>query len=309
MPAKEAFAYWSEVISAMIVRVTAEPVEEARFRGRLQHVPCGDIALTTVTAGGKRLRHTRTMIGKEDEEFLLVSVQLDGSARIEQDGRTAVLTAGTMAFGDSTRPYALHFDAPHSQLVVQVPKQGINVPDTRRLTARTLGHGTPGAAVSAFLTSLSELARTAPGQAALLVPHAVGLLSAAASFAAMTEPTPLAGEALLRQRITEFLQRNLADARLDAEAIARACNVSRRSLYRVAGGEGVAAQLRHIRIERARQLLVGHPHWPVGSVAAACGFDSESGFHRAFRDATGQTPGGYRQAALHLDGRLGTPGQ
>ena len=309
VPAQDAFAYWREAISATIVRLTAEPVGEARFRGRLEHVPCGDIALTTVTAGSKRVRRTRTMIGKGDEEFLLVSVQLDGTARIEQDGRTATLTAGTMAFGDSTRPYAVHFDAPHSQLVVQVPKQGINVPDTRRLTARTLGHGTPGAAVSAFLTSLSELARTAPGQAALLVPHAVGLLSAAASFAAMTEPTPLAGEALLRQRITEFLHRNLADARLDAETVARTFNVSRRSLYRVAGGEGVAAQLRRIRIERARQLLVDNPGRPVGSVAAACGFDSESGFHRAFRDATGQTPGDYRQATLRIGEELGTPGQ
>ena len=309
VPAQDAFAYWREVISAAIVRLTAEPVGQARFRGRLEHVPCGDIALTTVAAGSKRVRRTRTMIGKDNEEFLLASVQLDGCARLEQDGRTAILTPGAMAFCDTTRPYALHFDAPHSQLVVQVPKQEIPVPDTRRLTARTLGSATPGAVVAAFLSSLREVAVAAPGEIALLVPHAVGLLSAAASFAAMAEPAPQAGEALLRQRITEFLHRNFADARLDAGAVARACNVSRRSLYRVAGGEGVAAQLRHIRIDRAKQLLVGSPGRPVGSVAAACGFDSESGFHRAFRDATGRTPGEYRQGRLRTGEEFGTPGQ
>lgn len=309
VPPKDAFAYWREVISATIVRLTAEPVGQARFRGRLEHVPCGDIALTTVAAGSKRVRRTHAMIGKDDEEFLLASVQLDGCARLEQDGRTAVLTAGAMAFCDSTRPYTLHFDAPHSHLVVQVPKPLVHVLDTRRLTARTLGSGTPGPAVSAFLSSLREVARAAPGQTALLLPHAVGLLSAAASFAAMTEPAPRAGEALLRQRITEFLHRNLADPRLDAGTVARACNVSRRSLYRLADGEGVAARLRRIRIERAKQLLVGDPSRPVGSVAAACGFDSESGFHRAFRDATGQTPGDYRQAMLRIGEKFGTPGQ
>ena len=296
VPLEDTFAYWREVLSATIVRLTAEPIGDARFRGRIRHVPCGDIALTAVAASGKRVRRTRALIGKDDEEFLLASVQLNGRGRIDQDGRTAILTGGAMAFCDSTRPYSLHFDEPHSHLVVQVPKRNLLVPDTRQLTARTLGSGTPGPAVATFLTSLHELARSDSGQAALLVPHAVGLLSAAASFAANTTQAPGAEKALMRQRITEFLNRNYADVRLDASSVAQACNMSRRSLYRVVGDEGVAAQLRRIRIERAKQLLGSDPIRPIGFVAAACGFDSDSGFHRAFREATGRTPGDYRNA-------------
>ena len=94
----------------------------------------------------------------------------------------------------------------------------------------------------------------------------------------------------------EFLRRNLADPGLDADAVAAACHVSRRTLYRILGQEGVAALLRRMRIERAQAMLLREPGRPVASVGFACGFDSESGFHRAFRTATGMSPGDYRKA-------------
>lgn len=296
VPAGEAFAYWRELICATFVRLTAEPTSDGHFRGRIEHVPCGDVELSTVVADSQIVRRTRALIGKDDDEYLLASILLDGRARIEQDGRIAELTAGAMAFYDSTRPYSLLSDEPCSQLVVQVPKRELSIRDTRLLTARTLGNGTPGAVVSAFLTSLRDAARDDAAQTAVLVPHAVGLLSAAASFASNSEPGPRAESALARQQVSDFLHRNLADPQLDARTVAQACNISRRSLYRVVGDDGVAGQLRRIRIERAKEMLLHNPGRPIGSVATACGFDSESGFHRAFRDATGQTPGNYRQA-------------
>ena len=51
-----------------------------------------------------------------------------------------------------------------------------------------------------------------------------------------------------------------------------------------------------MRIERAQVMLLHEPGRPEASVGFACGFDSESGFHRAFRTATGMTPGEYRRA-------------
>lgn len=298
VPAKDAFAYWRDLICATFVRLTAEPVSDGQFFGRVEHVPCGDVELSTVVADSQSVRRTRALINQDDEEYLLASIQLNGCGRIEQDGRTAVLTVGAMGFYDTTRPYALHFDEPCSQLVIQVPRRKLPVRDTRVLTARALGDGTPGVVVSAFFRSLNDAAREDAAQTAALIPHAVGLLSAAASFAASKEPGPGAANAIMRQQVADFLHRNFADPRLNASIVAHACNLSRRSLYRIVGDDGVAAQLRRIRIARAREMLVHDPTRPIGSVAMACGFDSESGFHRAFREATGQTPGDYRRAQL-----------
>ncbi|QWF84073.1 Transcriptional activator NphR [Amycolatopsis sp. CA-230715] len=303
VPAREGFAYWRDLICATFVRLTAEPVDDRHFHGKIENVPCGAVELSTVVADPQTVRRTRSLINQDDEEYLLASVLLDGCERVEQDGRSAVLRAGAMAFYDSTRPYSLHAVEPSSQLVVQVPKRELSIRDTSGLTARALGGGTPGVVVAKFLTSLRDATKEDAAQTAVLVPHAIGLLSAAASFAASAEPGPCAADALARQRVAEFLRRNFADPRLDASAVAHACKLSRRSLYRALGAEGVAAQLRRIRIDRAKEVLRHAAGKPIGSVAAACGFGSESGFHRAFREATGQTPGEYRQAAREVGTR------
>jgi AraC-like DNA-binding protein len=304
--AGEAFAYWREMICATFVRLAAEPTATGRFSGRIEHVPVGDLELSAVVAGGQHVRRTRALIAQGNEEYLLASIQRSGTGRVEQDGRTALLSPGDIAFYDSTRPYTLHFDNPFHQLVVQVPKRELMLRDTRPLTARALRRGTPGGAVSAFFTSLFDATRAGGEQPAVLLPHAIGLLCSAALFAGGAEPTPAgaagaaaagaAAAALARERVLEFLRRNLADPSLDADAVAAACHVSRRTLYRILGTDGVATRLRRMRIEQAQAMLLREPGRPVVSVGFACGFDSESGFHRAFRTATGMTPGDYRKA-------------
>ncbi|MBC3194316.1 helix-turn-helix domain-containing protein [Pseudonocardia sp. C8] len=289
----EAFAYWREVICAAFVRLAAEPIDEHGFRGRIEHLPVGPLELSTVTAGSQHVRRTRSLVAAGEGEFLLASIQLAGRGRVEQDGRTALLGPGDMAFYDSTRPYVLHFDDPFRQLVVMVPKPELALTDTRVLTARRLGRGDPGAVISTFFVSLTDTARNSPSAAATLLPHALGLLAAGACLPG-TGSTPDAHDALLRERVDSFLRRHLDDPALNAGSIAAGCGVSRSTLYRLVGHEGVATRLRRMRIERAKQLLMQDRSRPVGAIAAACGFDSESGFYRAFRAATGHSPGGYR---------------
>lgn len=300
--AADAFAFWREALNSTIVGLRAEPLGESVFVGRLEHVPCGQIALTTVHATGKRVHRTKTLISQDPVDCLLVSIQLRGVGAIEQDGRTALLAAGSMAFCDSTRPYSLRFEGPHSHLVVQVPKSLVTVRSTRQVTARAMDPSTIGGCVAAFLSALPDSALADPRATATLVPHAIGLVSAAASRMAGVHPDEDSLDALTRQRITDFLQQNLTDSSITASDVARFCNVSRRSLYRLVGGDGVAGRLRRLRVERSRLLLTTDVDRPVAAIGAACGFDSESGFYRAFKQVTGETPSAYRSRASHSHG-------
>lgn len=322
VPARDAFAYWREMICATFVRLAAEPLSAdpraaasrgagpraaRRFAGRIEHRAVGDLELSTVAADAQHVRRTSRLAASDHDEYILASIQLVGQGHVEQDGRVAVLKPGDMALYDSTRPYDLHFDAPFQQLVVQVARRELAVGDTRGLTARSLGPGTPGAAISAFFRALSETTAAAPDSGTVLSPHAVSLISAAAAYAGRREADGRAASALARERVLDFLRANLADSFLDADTVAHACHMSRRTLYRIVGAEGVACQLRRLRLERARYLLLLHPDRPVSAIAVACGFASESGFHRAFRSATGRTPAAYR-AERGTPGH-GTPGQ
>lgn len=298
VPGREAFAYWQDLICDTFVRLTAEPRGDGPFHGRIEHVSCGTIELSTVTAASQTVRRTRALIARDYDEYLLATVLLDGSGRVEQDGRVAELTPGAMAFYDSARPYSLQSDEPSRQLVVQVPKRAMFVDDTRGLTARALGRGTPGVVVADFLRSLFGAARQDALATSVLGQHAVGLLSTAAAFAANTEAAPDVDTLLARQRVVDFLRRHHADPGLDAAAVAAACNMSRRSLYRLVGGGGIAGELRRIRVEHAKELLVRFPQRSISAIRADCGFDSDSGFHRVFRTATGVTPGEFRRAGI-----------
>lgn len=304
VPAREAFTFWRDLICATFVQLDAQPVAGTEFTGRIEHVPVGELELSTVVAGSQHVRRTRSLVARGEDEYLLASIQVDGQGRVEQDDRSAVLAAGEMAFYDSTRPYTLHFDDPFHQLVVQIPKRTLSLGDTRDMTARLLGRGGPGSVVATFFTSLQQALSTSPAESRALLPQAVDLLSAAASFADRARPSPDAVTALTRQRVLDFLHRNLADPHLDAARVAQGCGVSRRTLYRVLDAEGIATRLRRMRVERAKELLVTAPERPVGRVGLECGFDSESGFYRAFRSGTGHTPGEYREMCT-----FGTLGQ
>ncbi|MBK1787140.1 helix-turn-helix domain-containing protein [Prauserella cavernicola] len=301
----DTFEHWQELLDATYVRLLADRMSTGPFSGQLENVRCGEITLSTMAAGGQRVRRTRSLIRSADDEFLLATVLLAGSGRIEQDDRRARLAPGTIVFYDSARPYVVESDGPFRQLVVRVPKQLLPGLDTRTCTARPLGEGTPGAVVSAFLTSLSATARAGNDRIAPFASHVAALITTAATAAGQTEravppPSPLL------ERILEYLYANSSDHQLDVADVAAACHLSRRSLYRVLGADGLGARLRRIRIGRAQQMLLAAPSLPISVVANACGFASESGFHRAFRRATGQTPGQFRCNARH---EIGTPGQ
>ena len=296
---RDAFAYWREMICQTFVQLDAEPGGHAPFSGGIEHTVVGQVEMSSVVAGAQRVRRTRSLIARGNEEYLLASIQIRGAGRVEQDGHSALLGPGDLAFYDSSRPYVLHFDHAFEQLVVQVPR-GLLLADERPssdVTGRLVPAVGMGRVIGGFFRALAHTSGDNPSAARLALPHAVGLLGAAVSAASGTRPQGDSLAAMSRQRILAYMRQHLGEPSLDAEAIALGCAMSRRSLYRVLGDEtgGVAATLRRLRVEHAQYLLVTEPRRPIQSIATACGFESESAFYRAFRALTGHTPGESRQ--------------
>jgi AraC-like DNA-binding protein len=290
----EAFAYWQDLICDTFVQLSATPTTPGPFSGRIDHVTVDEVELSTVTAAGQDVRRTPRLIARSSEEYVLTSIQLAGAGLVMQDGRMATLLPGAMAFYDSTRPYTLHFDGPFRQLVVQVPRRTLPNRILDRATAVTLQPGGSGRLVADFFVGLSRLQAEDPAGARALSPHALGLLTSALGMAAGAVQS---SSALARQRVLAYLDSHVADPALDVDAVADACHLSRRSLFRLFADEpeGVAGTLRRLRVDRAKVLLRAQPRRPVAAVAAACGFAGEAQLHRAFRALTGTTPAAYRE--------------
>ncbi|MFE7717646.1 AraC family transcriptional regulator [Nocardia rhizosphaerihabitans] len=294
--AQEAFDYWRDSVCAMYVRMQVDPLTSADFHARIEYATLeNSVGLSRVRADAQRARRRPVDLQADAEDCVLGVITLDGQAVLEQDGRTVDAKPGTLIFLDSTRPYSATWTSTYEELVVQVPTRSISVTDTRSLTAQAFGPGTVAPVVTSCFTSLFDLVSTGPAQAAPLVPHALGLFGAAVATAARRKSEPEEITAVLRQQVFDFLHSHACDPELGADTVASACGVSRRTLYRIVGGGGVAHHIREIRIDRAKKLLQRERYQSMGAIAAACGFGSESGFHRAFRESVGATPADYRQ--------------
>jgi AraC-like DNA-binding protein len=100
--------------------------------------------------------------------------------------------------------------------------------------------------------------------------------------------------------VAEFVEAHLADAPFPWDRLAAQLEISRRTLQRQftdALGQSTSQVLAAMRLDRAKQLLVD-PARPIGDVALACGFSSQSHFSTAFKLATGLSPRDFRRQLL-----------
>jgi AraC-like DNA-binding protein len=294
----QAFARWQDLISDTFVPLTAAPTTDRPFRGRIVHSTVGPVELTTVRASGQHVRRTPRLISRSAEEYVLASIQVAGCGEVSQGGRVALLRPGGMAFYDSTRPYTLHVPGGFEQLVVQVPRRDLPATTVERATGVGLGADSSGRLVADFLRGLARQTATDPVGAAALAPHAMGLLTCALTLAAGPVPAQ-EPSALDRERVLAHLAAHFADPHLDADAVGRACHLSRRTLFRLFQDEleTLGDVLRRLRVSGAQRLLRTEPRLPLATVAARCGFGGEAQLHRAFRALTGTTPAAYRRTA------------
>lgn len=108
-----------------------------------------------------------------------------------------------------------------------------------------------------------------------------------------------AGEADLVKAVSLYLQENYRHPySLERLATSFGCKVAYLlRLYSKITGSTPTRDLIRLRIEKAKRLLVGHPHLEVKQVAAAVGYDDALYFSRLFKRETGVNPSVFKDSA------------
>jgi AraC family transcriptional regulator len=100
-------------------------------------------------------------------------------------------------------------------------------------------------------------------------------------------------------RVMEFIdaniERNFTVADLAAVACMSPAHFARS--FKATCGRSPHQFVSQMRLELAKRMLAD-PHRSVSDIALSTGFSSQSNFSRAFRDATGMTPGEYRASQI-----------
>ncbi|MET9327897.1 helix-turn-helix domain-containing protein [Tsukamurella sp. NPDC003166] len=293
--------YWRSIRRHVYVDVDTTP-RHPEFVGEISSSRYGDYAVSTKRSNGETVTRSSRLIGQgsESDEYLFAVLPVSGSGAVVQAGNTAVFGPGEMVFYDSSIPFELDFDGAYEQVVIHVPaERAFATAGLRRgtdLLARAIPLDGALGSVSAFFLSLARAQVDDPAGASLLRPQVSGLASSLVAYSTAkmgSEDLPLL---LRRERVVDFMRKNLADPDLDVDRIAAASHLSRRSLYRLFDGTGqtVVGQLRLLRIETAQKMLANRTDLAVGSIARDVGYASEAHFYRSFRSITGTTPGEYR---------------
>lgn len=105
--------------------------------------------------------------------------------------------------------------------------------------------------------------------------------------------------ASLSDRVKALLLEALPSGRAGMDEVASRLALSRRTLQRRLGEEGVTFQglVTHVRTELARHYL-SRTRLPLAEISFLLGFEDANSFHRAFHEWTGKSPDRWRQSCL-----------
>ena len=259
--------------------------------------------MARMRADGQRSRRTSRQISADDQAYFMVSVVMNGHGQLEQGDRVATLQPRSVTYWNTSRPATWHFNGAHDALLLRISHERAALySSTRTLLEHTARAGSRDGALDVaadFFLRLSSGSATDPAGTSLLARQGAGLLASTIGLVAgADQQSSVASDDLLRQQVLSHLRRHMGDPSMTPDSVARAVNISRRSLYRLfEAGEGgetsVMGTLRRLRVERAKQLLVSHPHRTVRDVGAFCGFN-DGQFQRAFKDLVSMSPAEYR---------------
>lgn len=114
---------------------------------------------------------------------------------------------------------------------------------------------------------------------------------------ARQNPLSMRDQSFLNQ-VVDLCYRLMAKGDVDANLIAQELGLSRYQLNKriqALTGESTVAYLTRIRLSKAKKMLDHPQDYPVGEVAARCGFEDVAYFSRVFKQAFALTPSQYRR--------------
>lgn len=285
---------WRRNIARSFVpmEVRPDPHHSGSFHATVDRVRIGFISLSRVTSDAHVALRTEQNILKHPADAYKVSCQVAGEGWLEQNGRRSLLTPGSLAIYDTSRPYTLQFPSRSDSIIALIPRTELPIDPALvfSATAKPLTERPPLAAtLTALLTgALSGEMQTGPTGDYHLA-RAMSELIAAIVLAetAQQAPSESAREAQLAS-LKLYAHAHLSNPDLTVDDAAAANYVSTRTTQRLFRSEGTtfASWLRAERLARAHHRLVTGID-PITDIAHECGFASATHFSRAFREQYG----------------------
>lgn len=290
------FAYWREAVCETFLRLHVERDPQDGFKGEIKSFCLGDVRLHRVDAQPLRVSLMADDLPHRDRDCLYINVQTSGESHVRQNGHERRVRQGEWYVLDGLVPFDLRYDQDFVTVNFEVPRQIFRerVGDESSVVGRVFGaSGGVERILRDVAQSLSEQADdVASDEAERTSTMFVDVLGLA-----LNKTDRVRDASSRRMKIERYVRVNLEDPDLSAVSIARACNISLRTLHATfaASGDTVMHYVRACRLRAAAHLLLSQSrHLSITDIAHASGFKDSATFSRSFRDHFGMAPRFYR---------------
>lgn len=300
LAAKDSFDYWREAICDEYVQLDCDNYSGDNFNGRLRGgVGVGDLRFSEVISDPQLVQRSKYQIAKSVEEDFLISFQLSQRGLVRQNGREARLQPGSFAMYDSTQPYALSFNQPFHQLIVQMPKPILaeHLIDPEKYTAIPISSTSGlGAILSNFIFSLAQETKNISLVSQELSDNLLNMIAMA--FSSSVKLEQMSDNTLvqdsLKSRIKKFIENNINNAKLSNSLIAESQGISVRYLNKLFQQEELSLHqlILDKRLHKARVLLLdqSYKNHSIEQIAYSLGYSSPAHFSRSYKKHFGVSP-------------------
>lgn len=258
----------------------------------------GGSPLNIWKGSGYRIRKTRRDCLKTSSPYYSLCLMRSGDLISQQSGREALIRPGDCGLRYADEP-GFFQATPGDALTLRIPEKTIErwLPSPRDVTAISLTkHSRWGGALAATLAALDPACL----DQLAVTPQAIteSICSLLALAVDPTDPAVAGHQASTLRRFRQMLRDRFHEPDFSPAILAEEQGVSRRTLHYVFAhaGSSFGAELKTLRMERARQLLEapGFKKKPIADIARHVGFVHASHFVTTFRRFYGITPSGYQ---------------
>jgi AraC-like DNA-binding protein len=306
VPPNKRVARWTEAAFDRFVESAFEVLDEDGFIATMRNRELAQLSLTRIDSAGhshKRVTRSRLQIARAAEDFVLVSIQLEGACRVIQGNREATLAPGQFAIYDSTRPYELILEEDYQQAVLRVPRATLlsRLGDDDLTALAVAAEALPARMLNQMVRAAFD--SSAPLSSAQSLDVADGVLNVLTgglrSLRGEVDVPPRAGARQVA-RVKSHVSQNLGDPQLTVGRIALSLGLSVSYLHKIFRSEGTTLE-RWIWESRlvACQRTLRDPRWSdrtITDIAFSFGFSDAAHFSRSFHRRFAITPRAWRRA-------------
>ncbi len=304
-PGEVAFAAYCQVTQEIFACSLPPDVAPAAFQLDMTAWHLGAVMLGSIRASALDFDRSASIVTASGMDHLMIQLYTEGGFAGSAGDRPITVAPQDVCVFDLAQTLRTRATAFHNlTLLVPRPYMAAAVEDVATLHGVVLSGRDPltellAEHLRALAARVPRLRSTRAATAAAR--GTVALITAMlATVAPQTRARPSAGLPSPHRRATQYIDRNLSDQTLDADAVAEELGMSRATLYRLFEPlGGVSGYIRRRRLTCAALHLASpeYRHERLSQVAFRWGFGSEASFSRSFRLQFGLTPSDARDRA------------